>query len=120
MIRKNINYLIIKRVSSIKELNLIINNYSLGISKEKFNNFYNNVIKDFTNFILLDLDSHPDDRFRVNFKTVNINEYLKNWIIKSNYIIYIINVIISHNIINWWTTFKFRLTFLRKLLRNEP
>jgi DNA polymerase III delta prime subunit len=72
IIRRNINYLIIKKVSSLKELNLIMREYSINISKEKFYKLYNEITKIFVNFLMIDCDANDDFKFRLNFDVINI------------------------------------------------
>lgn len=75
-IRRNCNYIIIKKINSIRDINTIIREYSLDITKEEFNKMYQNIIKEnLTNFLLLDVDSPPEERFRKNFNVINFNEF---------------------------------------------
>ena len=68
MIRNNINYLIIKQVSSMKNLTMITRECSLGISKQALTNMYRDATKDKKNFLLIDLEQgDPLKRFRFNF-----------------------------------------------------
>ena len=67
MIRNNLTYLIIKQVSSMKNLVMIAKEYSLGIDKKKLIEIYNHCTKDKTGFMLIDLDGDPKQRFRHNF-----------------------------------------------------
>jgi len=68
IIRRNINYLIIKKVSSIKELNLISREYSINLNKNDFNKLYNDITKEFENFLMIDCDASDDKKFRRNFE----------------------------------------------------
>ena len=71
IIRKNLNYLIIKRLANIPDLFRILREYSLGIDKDKLLKLYENSIS--TNkqdFLLVDLDAEPEDRFRKNFNEI--------------------------------------------------
>ena len=68
MIRSNINYLIIKQVSSMKNLTMIARECSLGISKETLTQMYKEATKEKKNFILIDLEEGDvTKRFRFNF-----------------------------------------------------
>jgi hypothetical protein len=67
MIRNNINYLIIKQVSSMKNLTMITRECSLGITKEALTTMYKEATKDKKNFMLIDLEEgDPLKRFRFN------------------------------------------------------
>lgn len=76
-IRRNCNYLIIKKINSTKDINLIIKEYSLDINKEQFYKLYNDIIKDNkTNFLMIDIDESPENRFRCCFDTLNIDSIM--------------------------------------------
>lgn len=64
LIRDNINYLIIKQVSSMKNLTMIMRECSLGIDKKQLKDMYNDATKTKTDFLLLDLEGEKDKRFR--------------------------------------------------------
>ena len=67
MIRNNINYLIIKQVSSMKNLTMITRECSLGIKPQALTTMYKEATKDKKNFMLIDLEEgDPLKRFRFN------------------------------------------------------
>ena len=71
MIRMNLNYLIIKRLNTLQDLFRMLREYSLGVSKEALVDLYQHSIQDNKqDFLLVDLDSEPKDRFRFNFLDV--------------------------------------------------
>ena len=71
MIRMNLNYLIIKRLNTLQDLFRMMREYSLGVSKEVLVDLYQHSIQDNKqDFLLIDLDSEPKDRFRFNFLDV--------------------------------------------------
>jgi ABC-type dipeptide/oligopeptide/nickel transport system ATPase component len=67
MIRNNLTYLIIKQVSSMKNLLMISREYDLGIDKKLLTNIYQDATKDKQGFLLVDLEGNPNERFRKNF-----------------------------------------------------
>ena len=68
MIRNNINYLIVKQVSSMRNLTMIMRECSLGITKESLTTMYKEATKEKKNFMLIDLEEgDPLKRFRFNF-----------------------------------------------------
>lgn len=70
-IRRNINYLVLLKVSSLKDITMIIKNYSLECSKESIINMYNKATSNqMTNFLMVDLNASDDQRFRHNFKQI--------------------------------------------------
>jgi ribosomal silencing factor RsfS len=69
-IRRNIGYVILKKISSNREITAILKNYSLECSKEKLIEMYENSTKNQTDFLMIDLDADSDNRFRLNFKKI--------------------------------------------------
>ena len=68
MIRQNLNYLITKRLNTLQDLFRIMREYSLGVEKNTLQNIYEDSIKDNKqDFLLVDLDAEPKDRFRKNW-----------------------------------------------------
>jgi len=65
-IRINCTYIILKKLSSTRDLNLILSDYNLGVSKETLLEIYKYCTRVKEDFLLLDLDAVPEDRFRHN------------------------------------------------------
>lgn len=71
MIRKNLNYLVIKRLASLPDLFRIMREYSLGVDKKALLKIYEyTTTSNKQDFLLVDLDADPKDRFRKNFSEV--------------------------------------------------
>ena len=70
MIRNNMTYLIIKQISSMKNLVMISREFDVGVSKENLIKMYNDATKDKQNFLLMDLESAPSERFRKGFNEI--------------------------------------------------
>jgi len=71
MIRKNLNYLIIKQLANLPDLFRIMREYSLGVDKKVLLKLYENSTTDNKqDFLLVDLDAEPKDRFRKNFNEI--------------------------------------------------
>ena len=67
-IRKNCDYIILKKINGVNDLKLINREYSLGVDNETFLNMYNQIInEDFNNFLMIDCEKGSDERFRKNF-----------------------------------------------------
>ena len=66
LIRDNITYLIIKQVSSMRNLTMICRECSLGIEKKQLKEIYDDATADKTDFLLIDLESDKSMRFRKN------------------------------------------------------
>jgi hypothetical protein len=68
MIRKNLTYLVIKQLANLPDLFRILREYSLGVDKNQLLKIYENAISDNKqDFLLVDLDAEPKNRFRKNF-----------------------------------------------------
>lgn len=70
IIRQNLNYLIIKQVSSLKDLYRIMGEYTLGVEKPALKKLYENSTQQKQDFLLVDLDAALSDRFRKNFNEI--------------------------------------------------
>lgn len=68
VIRGNLNYIILKKIASIKDLKLILAEYSIGIPVETVANMYKHATDGSkTDFFLIDLGATEDRMFRKNF-----------------------------------------------------
>lgn len=74
LIRDNISYLIIKQVSSMKNLTMICRECSLGIEKAQLKKIYDDATKSKQDFLLIDLEGDKDERFRKNFDEIYVIE----------------------------------------------
>lgn len=73
IIRQNSNYFVILKAGNKKSLNLMLNEFSVGVDKEQLIKMYEYATQDKFNFLLINCDeSDPEKKFRHNF-----NEYLK-------------------------------------------
>lgn len=70
VIRQNLNYLIIKQLSSLKDLYRIMSEYSLGVDKEQLNAMYKDATAEKKDFLMVDMDGEMKDRFRKNFNNI--------------------------------------------------
>jgi ABC-type dipeptide/oligopeptide/nickel transport system ATPase component len=66
-IRLNSNYIILKKLSSTRDLNMIMNDFSLGIEKEVLIKMYKFCTEEKSNFLFIDIDAPLENRFRKNF-----------------------------------------------------
>jgi len=66
-IRLNSNYIILKKLSSTRDLNMIMNDFSLGIEKEVLISMYKFCTEERSNFLFIDIDAPLENRFRRNF-----------------------------------------------------
>lgn len=69
-IRINCNYLLIKKLSSTGDLNLILRDCAVGVDKKTLLGLYKYATDDKRSFLLVDLDAPEECRFRRNFLEV--------------------------------------------------
>ena len=70
IIRQNLNYLVIKQLSSLKDLYRIMSEYSLGVDKPQLADMYKSSTSSKQDFLLIDMDTDPTNRFRKNFNEI--------------------------------------------------
>jgi len=66
LIRDNITYLIIKQVSSMRNLTMICRECSLGIERNQLKQIYDDATANKEDFLLIDLEGNKEERFRKN------------------------------------------------------
>jgi ABC-type dipeptide/oligopeptide/nickel transport system ATPase component len=69
-IRNNMTYLIIKQISSLKNLTMIAREFDINLSKDTLVKIYEDATKDKQNFLLMDLEGKPSERFRKSFNEI--------------------------------------------------
>lgn len=69
-IRINSNYIILKKLSSTRDLRMIMNDFSLGVDKDTLVDLYKFATKDKDDFLLIDIETVPEHRFRRRFLDV--------------------------------------------------
>lgn len=70
IIRLQCNYLAIKKLSSQKDLSLILSECSLGVNKKELIELYKRATAEQRNFLLIDMAAPAEQRFRQNFLKV--------------------------------------------------
>lgn len=66
LIRDNITYLVIKQVSSMRNLTMICRECSLGIERNQLKQIYDDATANKEDFLLIDLEGNKEERFRKN------------------------------------------------------
>ena len=67
-IRYNSTYLFIKKLASLRDLQRILNEFSLGIDKKVFNDMYKHCTQKLNDFLLVDIQPKEEElKFRKNF-----------------------------------------------------
>jgi len=72
LIRLNANYIILKKIGSLRDITLILSSYSLNVSSDQLKKLYNHATSKLTDFLLIDTEAPPETQFRKNF-----TEFLK-------------------------------------------
>jgi ABC-type dipeptide/oligopeptide/nickel transport system ATPase component len=70
MIRQNLTYIVIKRLNTLGDLFRIMREYSLGVDKNELKRIYEASTSNKQDFLLVDLEEAPENRFRRNFNEV--------------------------------------------------
>ena len=74
-IRQNLNYIIIKKFGSTKDITALCRDYSFGLDTDELKQIYRFCVNaDFKNFMLIDLNANDDDKFRKNFTPIKIEK----------------------------------------------
>lgn len=77
IIRAQLNYIIIKKISSMRDLRYIIRDLSTSLSVEQVYQLYKDAIKDnVADFFMIDLQAPSEQAFRKNFICYDITEWL--------------------------------------------
>jgi hypothetical protein len=69
IIRQNINYCIILKLGGSRDINSILRECSIGISKEQLLYMYNEATKKKFDTMIINLDKSGNERYRMNFLT---------------------------------------------------
>jgi hypothetical protein len=68
IVRQNSNYFVILKAGNKKSLNLMLNEFSVGVTKDQLMKMYEYATKDKFNFLLINCDeSDPEKKYRHNF-----------------------------------------------------
>lgn len=67
LIRINCNYIALKKLSSERDLNTILSEFSLGVDKIALLRMYKHATSEPRSFLMVDIDESSDKRFRKNF-----------------------------------------------------
>lgn len=70
LIRQNLTYLVIKKLNTLTDLFRIMREYSLGVDKKQLKDIYETATETKQDFLLVDLEEDPLNRFRKNFNEI--------------------------------------------------
>jgi len=76
IIRNNCSYMVLLKLSGNREVNLILSEFGLGVTKEQLLNLYKYATQEKFSPLLIDLENDPDKRFRKGLNEIlNISSY---------------------------------------------
>jgi hypothetical protein len=76
IIRNNCSYMVLLKLSGNREVNLILSEFGLGVSKDELTEIYKHATSEKFSPLLIDLEESPDARFRKGLlEIININQY---------------------------------------------
>ena len=64
------NYIFLKKISSMRDLGMMMRDHNLNMTKEELIKLYQYCTDDICNFMMVDVDAPPEHRFRKNFTQV--------------------------------------------------
>jgi len=75
VIRNNCSYMVLLKLSGQREVNVILSEFGLGVSKEELIKIYEFATKEKLQPLIIDLEAEPADRFRKGFlDIINVGE----------------------------------------------
>jgi len=76
IIRNNCSYMVLLKLSGQREVNMILSEFGLGVSKEQLTEIYKYATAEKFSPLLIDLEESPDARFRKGLlEIIDINQY---------------------------------------------
>ena len=70
VIRNNCSYMVLLKLSGQREVNLILSEFGLGITKDELMEFYQYATREKFSPLIIDMEGDPADRFRKGFDEV--------------------------------------------------
>ena len=67
-VRRNSNYLILKKIPNNKDIVHILNDFSFNVDKKLLLKMYKDSTKDLLDFLMIDIDAPHENKFRKGFK----------------------------------------------------
>ena len=67
IIRNNCSYMVLLKLSGEREVNMILKEFGLGVTKEELIEIYEFATKEKISPLLIDMEESPDKRFRKGF-----------------------------------------------------
>ena len=74
IVRQNVNYLVVLKLGGSRDVNSILRECSIGLTKEQLLYMYNNATKKKFDVFIINLDKSANERYRHNFTSYFIVE----------------------------------------------
>ena len=73
-VRINCNYIILKKLSSAKDLKSVLDDNALGVDLRQLEKIYTDCTRDKLNFLMIYVDNEPENKFRCIFTPIKLSE----------------------------------------------
>jgi hypothetical protein len=67
LIRQNINYVVVLKLGGSRDINALMREVSIGLTKDELMNIYNDATKNKFDVLIVNLDKNGNERYRKNF-----------------------------------------------------
>ena len=71
LVRINCNYILLKKLSSKRDLKNVLDDNALGVDLKELEKIYTDCTRDKLNWLMIDVDADPENKFRCNFSKIN-------------------------------------------------
>lgn len=73
-IRINCNYIILKKIDSIRDLQMILREYSLNVDVDQLSNLYSRCTQEKLDWLLIAMQNEPNNRFFHNYSHIDVQQ----------------------------------------------
>jgi hypothetical protein len=70
-IRSNCNYIVLKKIASKRDLDMILREYTLGVDDDQLRQLYTECTRKPLDWLMVSIDDPPEKRFRHNYQVLN-------------------------------------------------
>jgi hypothetical protein len=67
LIRQNVNYVVVLKLGGSRDINALMREVSIGLTKDELMNIYNDATKNKFDVLIVNLDKNQNERYRKNF-----------------------------------------------------
>jgi len=73
-VRINCNYIILKKLSSKRDLKSVLDDNALGVDLKELEKIYTDCTRNKLDFLMVDIDADLENKFRCNFTPIKLSE----------------------------------------------